>query len=91
MRFSAIRPKWRASSKIDVKKFQLYYGHPQLAGKHLVRATQHTQFRVESEKNDLEPTEFLKRNFQFETEGVGLKTPSELALIRLKLYKLFAY
>jgi hypothetical protein len=28
MRFSAIRPKWRASSQIGAKKFRLYYGHP---------------------------------------------------------------
>ena len=28
MRFSAIRPKWQASSEIGVKSFQLYYGHP---------------------------------------------------------------
>jgi hypothetical protein len=28
MRFSAIRPKWRAFSEIDAKSFQLYYGHP---------------------------------------------------------------
>jgi hypothetical protein len=28
MRFNAICPKWQASSEIDVKIFQLYYGHP---------------------------------------------------------------
>ena len=32
---------------------------------------QHTQFRVKSAQNDLKPTDFLKRNFYFETEGVA--------------------
>ena len=55
-RFYALRchrPKWRASSEIRAKSFQLYYGHPQLPGKHLVRAMQCTQFRAKSAKNDL--------------------------------------
>jgi hypothetical protein len=69
MRFGAIRPKWRASSEIDAKSFQLHYGHSQLAGKHLVRAMQCTQFCAKSAKNDLKPTNFLKRNFYFETGG----------------------
>ena len=79
MRFGAIYPKWRASSDIGAKSIQLYYGHPQLAGKHLVRAIQRTQFCAKSAKNDLKPTYFLKRNFYFETEGVDVKgrfTPS---------------
>ena len=50
LRFGAIRPKWRASSEISAKCFRLYYGHPQLARKHLVRVMQRTQFRA---KNDL--------------------------------------
>jgi hypothetical protein len=29
-------------------------------------------FHVKSAKNDLKPTDFLKRNFYFETEGVTL-------------------
>ena len=35
-------PKWRASNEIGVKNFQLYYGHPYLTGKRLVRAMQRT-------------------------------------------------
>ena len=53
MHFGAIRPKWQASSEIGAKSFQLYYGHPQLAGKHLMRAMQRTQFHAKSAKNDL--------------------------------------
>jgi hypothetical protein len=41
-----------------------------LAGKRLVRAMQCMQFRARSAKNDLQPMDFLKRNFLFETEGV---------------------
>ena len=70
MHFGTIRPKWRASSEIGVKSFQLYYGQPQLARKCLVRAMQRKQFRAKSAKNDLKPTNFLKLNFYFETEGV---------------------
>ena len=36
----------------------------------LVRAMQRMQFRAKSAKNDLKPTDFLKHNFYFETEGV---------------------
>ena len=36
----------------------------------LVRAMQHTQFHAKSVGNDLKPTDFLKRNFYFETEVV---------------------
>jgi hypothetical protein len=61
MRFGAICPKWRASSEIGVKSFQLYYGH---------RAMQHTQFCAKSAKNDLKPANFLKRSFYFGMEGV---------------------
>jgi hypothetical protein len=35
-----------------------------------VRAIQHTQFRAKNAKNDLNPTDLVKRNFCFETEGV---------------------
>ena len=70
MRFGAICPNWQASSDIGAKSSRLYYGHPQLAGKRLVRATQCTQFCAKSAKNDLNPTDFLKRNFHFETERV---------------------
>ena len=35
-----------------------------------MRAMQRTQFRAESVKYDLKPTDFLKYNFYFETEGV---------------------
>jgi hypothetical protein len=31
---------------------------------------QHMQFRAKSAKNGLKPTDFLNRNFYFETEGV---------------------
>ena len=67
MRFGAICPKWWASTKIGSKSFRLYYGHPWLAGKRLVRAMQCIEFRAESAK--ILPV-FLKRNFYFETEGV---------------------
>jgi hypothetical protein len=48
----------------------------ELAEKRLVRAMQRTQFHAKSAKNDLKPTDFLKRNFYFKTEGV-LITPHE--------------
>ena len=67
MRFGVIRPKWRASSEIGSKSFQLYYGHPWLARKRLARAMQCTQFRAKSAKNDLKPIVFLKHNFYFKT------------------------
>jgi hypothetical protein len=35
-----------------------------------VRAIQRTQFRAKNVKNDLNPTDLVKRNFCFETEGV---------------------
>jgi hypothetical protein len=35
-----------------------------------VRAIQHTQFCAKNAKNDLNPTNLVKRNFCFETEGV---------------------
>jgi hypothetical protein len=43
---------------------------PRLAGKRLVRTMQCTQFHAKSAKNDLRTTNFLKRNFCFETDGV---------------------
>jgi hypothetical protein len=52
-RFGAIRPKWWASSEIGAKSFRLYYGHPQLVRKCLMRAMQRTQFRAKIAKNDL--------------------------------------
>ena len=38
----------KASSEMDAKNFQPYYGHPSLARKLLVRAMQHTQFCAKS-------------------------------------------
>jgi hypothetical protein len=35
-----------------------------------VRAIQRTQFRAKDAKNDLNPTDLVKRNFCFEMEGV---------------------
>jgi hypothetical protein len=70
MCFSVIYPNWQASSEIGAESFQLYYGQPHLAGKRLVRAMQCMQFRAKSAKTDLKPTDFLKSNFYFETEGV---------------------
>ena len=70
MCFGAIHPKWQAFNEIGAKSFWLYYGHPWLAGKHLVRVKQRTQFRAKSAKNDLKPTDVQNRNFYFETEGV---------------------
>ena len=58
MRFNAIHPEWQASSEIGAKKFQLYHGHPQLAGKRLVRAMQRTQFRAKNAKMTLSPRIF---------------------------------
>ena len=82
MRFGAIRPKWRAFNEIGAKSFQLYYGHPQLAGKILGRAMQCMHFRAKSAKNDLKPMDFLKRNFYFETDGV-VAFPTLLALHKI--------
>ena len=70
MHFGAIRPEWRNSNKIGAKSFRLYYGHPWLARKRLVRATQRMQFRAKNAKNDLQPIDILKHNFYFEMEGV---------------------
>ena len=83
MRFGAIRPKWRAFSEIGAKSFQLYYGHPCLAGELLVRAMQRTKFRAKSAKNDLKPMAFLKSNFYFETEGVTYKRSREFRTLLL--------
>jgi hypothetical protein len=38
-----------------------------------MRIVQRTQFRAKNTKNDLKPTDFLNRNFYFETEGVYSK------------------
>ena len=71
MRFGAIRTKWRASTQVGAKSCQVFYGHPQLAGKRLVRTMQCTQFHAKSATNDLmSPMDFLNRNFCFETDGV---------------------
>jgi hypothetical protein len=70
MHFGAIPPNWRASNEIGAKSFRLYYGHPWVAGKHVVRAMQRTQLSTKNAKNDLNPTCFLKRNYYFETVGV---------------------
>jgi hypothetical protein len=78
MRFDVIRPNCRASSEIGAKKFRLYYGHPQFAGKRLVRTMQRTQFHAKSAENDLKPINFLRQNFYFETEGV-------LSIVRMLL------
>ena len=75
MRFGAIRTKWWASRQIGAKSCQLYYGHPWLAEKRLVRTMQCTQLRAKSAKNNLKPTDFLKRNLCFETEGVSYNLP----------------
>ena len=82
MRFGAILPKWRASSEISAKCFRLYYGHPQLAGKHLVRVMQRTQFRA---KIDLKPTYFLACNFYFETEKILNMKSGQVNTIMSKL------
>ena len=44
---------------------------PSSPEKRLVRAMQRTQVRAKSAKYALKPTDFLKRNFSFETEGVS--------------------
>ena len=36
-----------------------------------MRAIERTQFRTKSAENDLKPTDFLKRNFYFETGEVS--------------------
>jgi hypothetical protein len=46
-----------------------------------VRAIQHTQFRAKSAKNDLKPTDFLKRNFYFETEGVNVRSSHIMSMV----------
>ena len=98
MRFGAIYPKWRAFSEIGIRSFRLYYGHPWLAGKILVRVMQRTQFRAKSATNDLESTDFLNLNIYFETEGVQSKVglvffkilyPNENYLHRWDLSKRF--
>jgi hypothetical protein len=73
MRFTAIFPNWRAFVEIGAKNFQLYYGHPWLTGKRLVRAMQRMRFHAKNAKFDNKPTDFLSRNFYFETEGVIFK------------------
>ena len=52
MHFNTIRPKWWASSEIGAKSFRLYYGHPQLTWKRLVRTMQRAQCCAKSAKND---------------------------------------
>jgi hypothetical protein len=72
-RFCALRchpPKLASFQWIGAKSFRLYYGHPKLAGKCLVRAIQRTQFCAKCAKYDLQPTDILRRNFYFEMKGV---------------------
>ena len=45
-----------------------------------MRAMQHTKFRAKNAKNDLKPTDFLKRNFYFETEGVFARLDKNVGL-----------
>jgi hypothetical protein len=56
--------------KLASKIYDLFYGHPKLTGKCLVRAIQRVPFRARNAKNDLNPTYLVKRNFCFEMEGV---------------------
>jgi hypothetical protein len=56
--------------KLAPKVFNFIMDIPSLPKKRLVRAMQRTQFRAKSAKNDLKPTDFLERNFYFETKGV---------------------
>jgi hypothetical protein len=44
-----------------------------------VRAMHCTQFCAKSAKNDLKPTDFLKRNFYFETESICIEINVEVA------------
>jgi hypothetical protein len=84
MHFGAIHPKWEASNEISTKSFQLYYGHPWLAGKRLVRAMQSMQFRAKRLENDLKPTDFQKRNYYFETEAVDWRSGmDQLTLVQI--------
>jgi hypothetical protein len=47
---------------------------------------QRTQFHAKSAKYDLKPTDFLKRNFYFETEGVcSMKSPPPMTVRSLIL------
>jgi hypothetical protein len=50
-----------------------------------VRAMQRTQFYAKSAKNDLKPTDFLKRKFYFEIEGVHLNSKAHLGLLLFAL------
>jgi hypothetical protein len=43
---------------IGINKKLIFYGHPQLTEKRLVRAVQCTQFRAKHAKNDLNPHRF---------------------------------
>jgi hypothetical protein len=89
MHFGAIHPKWEAPNEISTKSFQLYYGHPWLAGKRLVRAMQSMQFRAKRLENDLKPTDFQKRNYYFETEAVDWRSGmDQLTLVQISHSKL---
>jgi hypothetical protein len=46
---------------------------------------QRTQFYAKSAKNDLEPTDFLKRKFYFEIEGAHLNPKAQLGLLLFAL------
>jgi hypothetical protein len=48
-----------------------------------VRAIQRTQFRTKNVKDDLNPTDLVKRNFCFETEEVDINNKIEHFIIRM--------
>ena len=74
MSFGAIRPKWRASNEIGVKKFLIFFWTPLAHRKVLSESYTRTQFHAKNAKNDLNPTYLVKSNFWYETEGVVLKS-----------------
>jgi hypothetical protein len=60
-----------------IKKSLLWTPLARRKALNLVRAMESTHFCAKSAKNDLKPTDFLKkRNFYFETEGVLLSSPA---------------
>jgi hypothetical protein len=50
--------------------FYIFLWTPFTHWKALSESLQRTQFRAKNTKNDLNPTDLVKRNFCFETEGV---------------------
>jgi hypothetical protein len=59
--------------------FLIFYGHPQLTGKRLVRAIQRMQFCAKNAKIDLNPTDLVKRNFVLKRR--------EYQLVRVALFQ----